>query len=90
MTRTLRSRLDLLKPDVAKRIYNKQHKQLGSRETKLRKFEPGQLILARNYMRGPKWVQETVLCRSGHLSYQVNVGHDMIWRRHIGVCISDS
>ena len=28
--RTLRSRLDLLKPDVAKRIYNKQLKQLGA------------------------------------------------------------
>ena len=74
MMRTLRSRLDLLKPDVAKRIYNNQLKQLVGRQPKLREFEPGQLVLARNYMSGPKWVQGTVVFRSGHLSYQVKVG----------------
>ena len=61
MMRTLRSRLDLLKPDVAKCIYNKQLKQLGGRQTKLRELEPSQLVLARNYMSGPKWVQGTVV-----------------------------
>ena len=88
MMRTLRSRLDMLKPDVSKRIYNKQLKQLGGRQTKLREFEPGQLVLARNYMTGPKWVQGTVVSRSGHLSYQVKGGPDMIWRRHIDQLLS--
>ena len=83
MMRTLRSRLDLLKPDVAKRIYNKQLKQHGGRQTKLCELEPSQLVLARNYTSGPKWVQGTVVFRSGHLSYQANVGPHMIWRRHI-------
>ena len=41
-------------------------------------------------MRGPKWVQGTVVSRSGHLSYKVKVGPDMNWRQLFATNVTDA
>ena len=58
MGRKLVSRLDLLTPDVGRRVERKQseQKQRHDCHAKERLFNPGDLVYARNYARGEKWV----------------------------------
>jgi len=78
--RPLRSRLDLLRPDMVQKVKNKYAtiNQQGS----VRTFYPGETVLARNYARGDPWVIGTVLTCTGPLSYLVKVG-SVTWRRHV-------
>ncbi|XP_041473613.1 uncharacterized protein K02A2.6-like [Lytechinus variegatus] len=83
--RSLRSRLDLLKPDRRKRVNNKQTKMAASRHnTIVRQFEEGDAVWVRDYREGGnKWISGTINSRSGPLSYQVNVAPNLTWRRHV-------
>ena len=53
----LRNRLDLLKPDVAARVCNKQtdQKNYHDRHSRVRQFAVGQTVMALNMREGPKW-----------------------------------
>jgi hypothetical protein len=84
MGRRLRSRLDILKPNVHDKVANKQADQVKYRKSaKLREFLPGQKVSVRDYRsRLQKWVTGVIHARSGPVSYEVTVG-DAIWRRHV-------
>ncbi|KAJ8417499.1 hypothetical protein AAFF_G00223420 [Aldrovandia affinis] len=83
MGRSLRSRLDLLKPDIRKHVQDEQCSP-SQLQRKLRTFDVGQRVLARDY-RSPnqKWQSGEILSQTGPLSYTVSVGPNMVWRRHV-------
>ena len=82
--RPIRTRLDILKPDIARKFADKQAEQLKTRgATKMREFTVGQKVAVRDYRAKPhKWVTGTIYAKTGPLSYQVKVG-GQIWRRHV-------
>lgn len=83
MGRPLRSRLDLLKPDLHRDISKKQSSQLKKRSP-LRTFNVGQSVLARDYCQGKqKWQPGEVVSKTGPLTYTVQVSPRLIWRRHV-------
>lgn len=79
MNRTLRSRIDLIKPNLRRDVQNKQFSNLPTKPA--RSFEVGQDILARDY-REDKWIPGKISTRTGPLMYTVDVG-EHVWRRHV-------
>eukprot|EP00079_Xenopus_tropicalis_P035743 XP_017949514.1 PREDICTED: uncharacterized protein K02A2.6-like [Xenopus tropicalis] len=83
MGRNLRSRLDLLKPDLSRHVRNHQFNVREGERRTLRQLSVGQTVLARNY-RGPnKWLPAFVTAQRGPCSYTVRVADNLYWRRHI-------
>ena len=85
LKRELRTRLDLLRPDNATKVGEKQAAQkLGhDSHAKQREYKIGDNVMARNYGSGPKWESAIVVERKGPLSYTVQLNSGVIWRRHI-------
>ena len=84
MGRNIRTRLDILKPNLRKRVEGKQQDQeLRSIHSPARKLELGQAVVARNYRAGNKWVPGIITAHSGPLSYEVKVAPNTVWRRHV-------
>lgn len=85
LKRELRTRLDLLRPDNATKVGEKQAAQKSDHDShaKLREYKIGDNVMARNYGRGPKWESAVVVERKGPLSYTVQLNSGVIWRRHI-------
>ena len=82
--RNIRTRLDILKPNLRKRVEDKQQDQeLRSIHSPARKLELGQAVVARNYRAGNKWVPGIITAHSGPLSYEVKVAPNTVWRRHV-------
>ena len=81
----LRTRLDLLRPDNATKVGEKQATQKLDHDShaKLREYKIGDNVMARNYRSGPKWESAVVVKRKGPLSYTVQLDSGLIWRRHI-------
>jgi len=77
--RNVKTRLDLIKPDVTRGV-NK--KLLQSNKSTLKSFDPNQNVWVRNYRRGPKWVQGTVTEPTGPVLYKVKV-KNQTWKRHV-------
>ncbi|XP_047020897.1 uncharacterized protein K02A2.6-like [Helicoverpa zea] len=81
--RRLRSRLDVLRPDVAAVVRAKQERQVARNAGTDRHFNVGDAVLARNYSaRGEKWTEATVVKKTGPVSYTVDIGKGLEWRRH--------
>ena len=80
----IRTRLDILKPNLQKRVEDKQQDQeLRSSHSPARKLELGQAVVARNYRAGNKWVPGIITAHLGPLSYEVKVTPNTVWRRHV-------
>ena len=71
MKRELRTRLDLLRPDNASNVGEKQAAQKLDHDShaKLREYKISDNAMARNYGSGPKWESAVVVERTGSLSY---------------------
>ncbi|CAL9702203.1 unnamed protein product [Knipowitschia caucasica] len=83
MGRNLRSRLDLLKPDIRQHVTNKQSSST-QQQRKLRSFDIGQKVLARDYRnQSDKWHHAEIFSQTGPLSYTVGVEPNVVWRRHV-------
>ena len=85
--REIRTRLDLLHPDVTSRV---QARQLSQKDAVDRHrlaiahgFPIGQQVMARNFHSGAKWVPGTVIAQRGPVSYRVEVQGGRVWRRHV-------
>ena len=78
----LRTRLDLLKPDVAQRVRDQQSKQRDyhDQHVSFRAFKKGQSVWARNMWDGPRWKRTVVVDRTGPVSYRVRLESG---RRHV-------
>ena len=75
MNRQLRTRLELLRPNIGAQVANKQANQKESHDqhSRDRKFMIGQKVMVRNLRPGPTWIPGTIVGRSGPLSYVVQV-----------------
>ncbi|KAL2081888.1 hypothetical protein ACEWY4_021706 [Coilia grayii] len=84
MHRKLRSRLDLLKPNVTAAVETAQEAQCAYRgiHAKARSSKVGDRVLVRDYGRGEKWTPGVVSAETGPVSYTVDVGAPEHWRRH--------
>ncbi|XP_039620150.1 uncharacterized protein K02A2.6-like [Polypterus senegalus] len=82
MGRKLRSRLDVLKPNVASTVSQSQDVQLLHSNRKSRQFNVGDPVLVRDYRRGEKWTPGVVTSQLGPVSYSVKVGNAEDWKRH--------
>ena len=82
--RPLRTRLDLVKPDLQMKVMNRQIDQAGRKgHSPTRQLSIGQTVMARNYSGKDKWLPGIVRAQTGPLSYEIKVGPNRIWRRHI-------
>jgi hypothetical protein len=82
--RPLRTRLDLLKPNLSQVVQHKQNQQIqNSKGSKLRILQPGIPVLIRDYRTPNKWVEGMVLKRINVVTYLVKLHSGIIWKRHI-------
>ena len=81
----LRTRLDLLKPDIAANVHSKQadQKQYSDRKRHSRDFSVGQKVVVRNFREGDKWTIGKIVDKLGPVSYFVQCDDGSMWRRHI-------
>ena len=86
LNRELRTRFSLLQPDVSADVHAKQEKQMVQHDqhAKARHFQEGQNVMVRDFHPSkPKWVPGKVIKQTGPLSYVVNVGIGLDWKRHV-------
>ena len=86
MGRRLRSRLDLLHPDLPDKVEGKQWKQKLAHDTSHtdRKFEEGDEVYVEDFSAtAEKWVPGIVCKVTGPLSYHVRLNDGRIIRRHV-------
>ena len=85
MGRSLRTRLDLLRPSCADRVQSRQSQQKTTHDqhARPRELELGQSVMTRNFRPGSDWVPGIILRKSGPLSYLVKVGDGQVWKRHV-------
>ena len=85
MNRKIRTRLDLLYPDVELRVAKNLSRQKAMHDVhaKAREFLVGQQVILLNLWDGPKWVPGVVVGRQGPLSYVVQTTGGEVWKRHV-------
>ena len=85
MGRSLRTRLDLLRPDVGGNVRDQQASQKDRYDGRSasRRFEIDQTVWVRNYREGPRWVQGKVVDQVGPLSYHIQLPSGDLWRCHV-------
>lgn len=83
--RKLRTRLDLMKPDLSSRIKQAQNKQILSKGGAERSINIGERVYLQNYERGlpSKWIQGEVVERLGETNYTIQSADDKRVHRHI-------
>ena len=83
--RPLRSRLDLLHPDIRSRVSTHQEQQKKNHDchTKVRQFQEGDWVFARNFRSGPVWLPGVVAKVCGPVSYTVKLEIGITVRRHV-------
>ena len=67
----MKSRFDLLKPNIAARVDQKQNQQKQARDAHavVRSFQVGDSVYARDFRPGQTWLTGTVVKRQGPVSY---------------------
>ena len=90
--RSLRSHLDLLRPDVATRVHLAQSRQKKQHDqhSRTRGVKLGDAVSVRKYSWGSKWVPGTIIQETGPLSTRVELEDGMVVRRHHDQLISRS
>ena len=80
--RMLRTRLDLINPDLGAHVREKQGQQKGyhDRGSHPRQLTAGQVLWAQNLHEGPCWRKAVVSDRLGPVTYLVQLE---LWQRHI-------
>ena len=83
--RPLRTRLDLIWPDVGRRVRDQQDHQKTQHDLHSceRGFVLGQQVWVRNMREGPLWVPGVIAGMQGPVSYQVRVASRTVWQRHV-------
>ena len=86
MGRKLRSKLDLLIPDVSIRVQLSQERQkkYHDRGTKSQEFETGDKVFVKNHLsKSPRWLPGQITQRTGPLSYVVQLHSGRTVRIHV-------
>ncbi len=83
--RCLRTRLDLVRPDLEQRVAEKQSTQKCHHDQHAGywEFGVGQSVLVRNMHPGPDWIPGVILSQLGPVTYLVDLGEGRSWKRHV-------
>ena len=83
--RTLRSRLDLLRPDMEARVLDKLSKQehYANRHSKIRPFQEGEEVYIHNFGEGQKWIPGRIIALEGNVSFRVQFSDGRMFVRHV-------
>ena len=84
MNRRLRSRLDLVVPDLKREVEKKQMKQKWGHDknSQERSLVVGDPVLAKNYAAGEKWLQGVIAEQTGPVSFNVDLKDGREVHRH--------
>ena len=84
MSRKLKSRFDLLKPNIATRVIQKQREQKDSHDSHAigRQFQEGDSVYARDFRQGQSWLTGTIVKCLGPVSFEVETSEGQRIRRH--------
>ena len=84
MGRKLRSRLDLLKPDVQQRVIQKQAKQKLDRDKhcKTRNFSEGERVFVKNFGQGERWLSGKIVSQKGPVTFETELDNGRICQWH--------
>ena len=84
LNRRLRTRLDLIHPDLGRKVFDKQSDQKARHDkvSREREFALGEQVLVQNFRGKPRWLNGTVAEQTVPVSYKVLVG-DQLWKRHV-------
>ncbi|CAG2214044.1 unnamed protein product [Mytilus edulis] len=80
--RDLKTRMNLLRPNIENQVQTKQEEMCDRRKTYQREFNDGQSVVVRDYRNKNKWTPGTISTKTGPVSYQVQIDPTTIWRRH--------
>ena len=84
--RPLRTRLDLVKPDLNRKMINQQHQQgikvANEKGRQRRQLAVGDAVMSRDYRGDLKW-RSGLIVKTGPLMYEVQVAPGIVWRRHV-------
>ncbi|KAL1448081.1 hypothetical protein MTO96_044159, partial [Rhipicephalus appendiculatus] len=83
--RRLRSKQDILKPEVEELVCHQQFIQSSQCSSTARQFAVGDCVLVRNYRGPPRWLPGTVVRQEGPVLYAVKVDTPRglaVWHRH--------
>lgn len=85
MGRSLRTRLDILRPDSAAQVLEKQAQQKEQHDAHAceRKLGIGQAVMARALSGSTRWLSGVVTQQIGPLTYLIQLSGGTVWRRHI-------
>ena len=85
--RPLRTRLDLVKPNLNRKMVNQQHQQgikaANEKGRQRRQLAVGDAVMSRDYRGDLKWRSGLIVKKTGPLMYEVQVAPGIVWRRHI-------
>ena len=83
--RCIRTQLDLVKPNLERRVWDKQadQKQQHDQLVRLREFTIRQQVMVRNMRPGPSWVQGEIKQQLGPLTFLVSVDYGQTWKCHV-------
>ena len=92
LNREVRTRLTLIKHDLARRVLNQQGnmKQHHDKHAKPREMEIGDNVLAHDHLTSRKWQPGVILKRTAPHSYRVQLGDGQVWRRHVDDVLQNS
>ena len=82
MGRSIRTRLDLLRPDPESRAQDQHQRLKMTAGGANRSFLLGDDVWVRHYGGPSKWKRGSVVARTGPVSYEIKVG-DALWSRHV-------
>ena len=83
LVRSLKSRLDLVKPNIRNRVQQDQQKMAMSKQGVQRQFDIGDKVLARSYRGKEKWKPGEIVAMLGKRTYRVQIPDHGIWKRHL-------
>ena len=76
-----------MKPNLNRKIVNQQHQQsiraANEKGRQRRQLEVGDSVMSQDYKGDLKWRSGLIVCKTGPLTYEVQVAPGIIWRRHI-------
>jgi transposase InsO family protein len=85
LSRSLRTQLDLLTPNVGTRVRDQQtqQKDYSDEHHRERRLSVGQSVWARNFGEGSRWVRAKVLEQSDPVSFVLQLEDGRLWQRHV-------
>ena len=85
--RPLRTRLDLVKPNLNRKMVNQQHQRIiraaNEKGRQRRQLEVGDSVMSRDYRGDLKWCSGLIVNKTRPLMHEVQVAPGIISRRHI-------